>query len=81
MSAATDARAGSPTLEARYSEEGVLAGRFDSRSDAEQLGDLLENGVGATFDLRAWSIRARECSSVDGPRGRLALLRWRVRLE
>ena len=74
MSAATDARAGSPTLEARYSEEGVLAGRFDSRSDAEQLGDLLENGVGATFDLRAWSIRARECSSVGGPRGRLALL-------
>ena len=70
---AATAAAAAAGVVARYSEEGVLAGRADARSDADKLGDLLERGVGATFDLRAWAARARRCGGLAA-RARLALL-------
>ena len=60
--------------EAFYTEEGVLVGRKDARTNAQKLSDLLEHGVGRAFDLREWARRARRCGAVDGPRARLALL-------
>ena len=37
----------------------------DNRTDAERLSSLLENGVGASFNLAHWSKRARSCTMLS----------------
>ena len=62
------------SLVASYKEEGILVNKKDERSDSQKLSDLLENGVGATFDLKEWALRARECGKLKSNRTRLGLL-------
>lgn len=53
----------------------------DSRSDSDILSSLLERGIGASFDLREWSTRARSCSSIPSAREKLKLLLEPVRTD
>ena len=52
---------------------------IETRTDSEILASLLEYGIGASFDLKAWSLRARDCSSLASVNQRLQLLLEPVR--